>query len=350
MDKTNLNQIIGITLIFAILFYWAKINAPTEAQLAEQQRIRDSVIAATTEDRTLQLEEQAPVVLNLPDSVRNLQAVATHGIFAPSAVGEEKTNTIENDLMTVVFTNKGGRIKEVVLKKYEKSKLDSNKVVQKSVLKLLEDNKNKFEYFLPISNLNSGRIKTSTLYFTPTISGKTVTFRASAGNGKYFEQKYAINDGTYAIDYTIKLVGLDDQVDASNVQLNWVNYLDKIEENIKYEKNYSSAYFYTTDEDMDYCSCTTDSEEAPDERVKWVSHSNQFFNSSLMAKEGSFRKAVLTTEMQDEGSDNLKKLTTNLQIPMEAGAFAMNFYVGPNEYDRFTGTGKWFGRYYSFWV
>ena len=183
MDKTNLNQIIGITLIFAILFYWAKINAPTEAQLAEQQRIRDSIIAANDEDKTLQLEEQAPVVIELPDSIRNLQAVATHGIFAPSAVGEETTTTIETDLMTVVFTNKGGRIKEVTLKEYEKSKLDSQKVVQKSVLKLLEDNKNKFEYFLPVSSVSSGSVKTSTLYFTPSISGKTVTFRASAGNG-----------------------------------------------------------------------------------------------------------------------------------------------------------------------
>ncbi len=339
MDKTNLNQIIGITLIFAILFYWMKINAPTEEQLAEQQRIQDSIRTANTEEETLTLEAQAPVVLDLPDSLRNLQAVATHGIFASAAVGEEKTNTIENELMSVVFTNKGGRIKEVILKEYQKSKLDTQKVVQKSVLKLLEDNKNKFEYFLPVSSLNSGSVKTSTLYFTPTISGKTVTFRASAGNGKYFEQKYTIKDGTYSIDYTIKLVGLDDQVDASNVQLNWVNYLDKIEENVKYEKNYSSAYFYTVEEDMDYCSCTSDGEEAPSERVKWVSHSNQFFNSSLMAKEGSFKKAILTTEMQDESSDNLKKLTTNLQVPMESGAFAMNFYVGPNEYNRLQAQG-----------
>ena len=51
MDKTNLNQIIGITLIFAILYYWAQINAPTEAQLAEQQRIRDSIVAANQESR-----------------------------------------------------------------------------------------------------------------------------------------------------------------------------------------------------------------------------------------------------------------------------------------------------------
>jgi len=340
MDKTNLNQIIGITLIFAILFYWMKINAPTEEQLAEQERIRDSIVAASVEDPSIKLEEQAPVVIDLPDSIRNLQAVATHGVFAPSAVGEEKTNTIENDLMTVVFTNKGGRIKEVILKEYQKSKLDTQKIVQKSVLKLLEDNKNKFEYFLPVASLGSGSVKTSSLYFTPTINGKTVTFRASAGNGRYFEQKYTIKEGTYSIDYTIKLVGLDDQVDGSNVQLNWVNYLDKIEENVKYEKNYSSAYFYTVEDDMDYCSCAADGEETPSESLKWISHSNQFFNSSLMAQEGSFKKARLTTEMLEENSDNLKKLTTQLRVPMETGAFAMNFYVGPNEYNRLKAQGN----------
>ena len=339
MDKTNLNQIIGITLIFAILFYWAKINEPTEAQIAEQQRIRDSIKAAMVEDKEVTPIIESPTIVDLPDSVRNVQAVATHGVFASAAMGEEQTTTIENDLMTVVFTNKGGRIKEVVLKEYQKSKLDTAKVVQKSVLKLLEDNKNKFEYFLPMNNLATGQIRTSSLYFTPTVSGKNIVFRANAGNGRYFEQKYSINEGTYAIDYTIKLVGLDDEVDASNIQLNWVNYLDKIEENVKYARSYTAAYVYTTDEDLEDCGCTGNEEESPDERVKWVSHSNQFFNSTIQAKEGSFKKALLTAEMLDEEDENLKKLTTNLSVPMESGAFAMNFYVGPNEYERLKAQG-----------
>ncbi|MEM6318192.1 MAG: membrane protein insertase YidC [Bacteroidota bacterium] len=340
MDKTNLNQIIGITLIFGILFYWAKINAPTEAEIAEQKRIRDSIQAAIATDPSTTPVAETAVKMVLPDSVRIAQAVGTHGVFAPAALGEEKTMTIENDLMTVVFTNKGGRIKEVTLKEYNKSKLDTQKVLQTSVLKLLEDNKNKFEYFLPIAGVQGGGVKSSTMYFTEAQNGKEIVYRASAGGGRYFEQKYRINEGTYAIDYTIKLVGLDNQMDASNVQLNWVNYLDKIEENVKYEKNYSSAYFYTIEEEMDYCACTTDGEEAPDERVKWVSHSNQFFNSSLMAKEGSFKNAKLATEMLDENGADLKKLTTTLQIPMESGAFAMNFYVGPNEYDRLKAQGN----------
>ena len=340
MDKTNLNQIIGITLIFAILFYWAKMNEPTEAQLAEHQRIRDSIKAVTIEETEVTPVMDSPQIADLPDSIRNLQAVATHGAFAPAAVGEETTTTIENDLMTVVFTNKGGRIKEVILKEYQKSKLDTAKVVQKSVLKLLEDNKNKFEYFLPMNNLAAGQIRSSSLFFTPTVNGQDIIFRANAGNGRYFEQRYIMKDGTYAIDYKIKLVGLDDEVDGSNVQLNWVNYLDKIEENVKYEKSYTSAaYVYTTDEDLEDCGCTGNEEQTPEERVKWVSHSNQFFNSSLMAKEGSFKKAALTAEMLDDDDENLKKLTSSIAIPMESGAFAMNFYIGPNEYERLRAQG-----------
>ncbi|MEM1120414.1 MAG: membrane protein insertase YidC [Bacteroidota bacterium] len=340
MDKTNLNQIIGIALIMAILFYWAKINAPTEEQLAEQQRIQDSIKAAMVVEEEATPIAASPEQQNLPDSLLNLQMRATHGVFAPSALGEEQTTIIENDLMTVVFTNKGGRIKEVTLKEYQKSRLDSNKVVQMSTLKLLEDNKNKFEYLLPMSSLSSGAVKTSTLYFTPTVNGKTITFRASAGNGKYFEQKYVIQDGTYAIDYLVKLVGLDSEVDASNIELNWVNYLDKIEENVSYEKNYTAAYYYDTEEDLEDCGCTSNEQENPDERIKWVSHSNQFFNSALMAKDGSFKKAELVAEMLDEDGPDLKKLTSKLSIPMESDAFAMNFYIGPNEYDRLKAQGN----------
>ena len=344
MDKTNLNQIVGIILIFLILFYWAKMNAPTEAEMAEQQRIQDSIrTGLQSQEKLAKIDEIIPAaqtpVREIADSVRNLQLSGAYGIFADAATGTETTTTIENDLMSVVFTNKGGKIKEVLLKEYFKSRLDTQKVVQTSDLKLLEDDKNKFDYFLPIANLPKGGIKTGDLYFTPSLKGNEITFRADAGNGRYFEQKYKVNQETYKIDYTIKLVGLDNQIDAENIQLNWVNYLDKIEENVNYERNYSSAYFYTVEEEMDYCSCTSDGTEKPEQRVKWISHSNQFFNSSLIAKESSFKNAVLSTEMMEENSADLKKLTTTLQIPMESGAFAMSFYIGPNEYNRLKAQG-----------
>ncbi len=340
MDNSNISQVIGIVLIFGILFFWARINMPTEAELAAHQRAQDSIRAAMENPlpeevaETDQTQSVQSEIESLPDSIKDLRLVATHGAFASSAKGTETIKTLENELMTIVFTNKGGRIKEVTLKKYFKSRLDSQKVEHKTVLKLLEDDKNKFEYFLPIANLPAGGVKTSDLYFTPILNGNEIIFRASAGNGRYFEQKYKLAENNYHLDYEVKLVGLEGLINAEVVQLNWVNYLDKIEQNIQYERNYSSAYYHTVEDDTDYCTCTGDDTETPEARIKWVSHSNQFFNSSLIAKGGSFQKAVLSTEMLEETSADLKKLSSQIQVPMSTGGFDMAMYIGPNEFTR----------------
>ena len=75
------------------------------------------------------------------------------GVFAPSGYGSEKIDSIENDVFTVYFTNKGGRIKEVVLKNYSKILLDSAKDEYKVPLHLMENDKNRFEYILQLPKL-----------------------------------------------------------------------------------------------------------------------------------------------------------------------------------------------------
>ena len=124
----------------------------------------------------------------------------------------------------ITFSNKGGRIKEVVLKKYFKALLDENNKEYKIPLKLLEDEKNKFEYFFPIANLPSGGVKTSDLYFTATKpDNNTIVFKTTAGDGRYFEQKYSIQPETYIVDYDISFSGLGSLLAANTekIQLNW---------------------------------------------------------------------------------------------------------------------------------
>ena len=320
-----------------ILWFWAKMNAPTEAQIAEQKRIRDSIKAAQVEETDVEPAVVADLPSGLPDSLLNEQLVASHGVFAPAAAGTAREVTVENDLMRMTFSTKGAQIREVLLKEFTESWLDTTKTVQSRPLKMLSNPKNKLEYILPVGAKN---IKTSSLYFEPTVNGQTIVFRASAGNGRYFEQKYTLTNGTYAVDYTVRLVGLDNDVNPAGVQLRWIDYLNSLEENINYERNYSTAYYYSAEDEMDHCSCTSDDAVIPEERVKWVSHSNQFFNSTLMAKNGNFGASELAVEMLPENSESLKKLTTQLSLPMESGAFAMNFYVGPNEYDRLQAQGN----------
>lgn len=342
MDK---NSITGILLIFALFLVWQQLTAPSAEQIAEEQRIRDSIALAQeldTQNTTAELPAtQQEQLVNETDSAKMVRLSSSYGVFAAAAGGNEQETTLENEVFAITFTNKGGRIKEVLLKDYHKAYLDENNEEYTVPLKLLEDEKNRFEYFLPIAGMPSGGVKSSELFFTTNKSDNSVTFRADAGEGRYFEQKYTIQPNSYAIDYSVDVAKLGNLVtgNTKDIQLEWVNYLDKLERNTAYERNYSSVYYKTTDDDPTYCSCTSDDKETlAEDPVKWISHSNQFFNSTIMtAGSERFPKAVVETQMMEENDVDLKKLASTISIPYNGAnsqPFAMQMYIGPNEFDR----------------
>lgn len=345
MDK---NTVIGLTLIFMLFMAWQWMLSPTQEQIAEQQRIQDSIsraeviadsLAQIQNIPTPEIQDSTSAIPVESDSVQQVRLSGEYGPFALAAKGEEETSTLENDLLKIVFTNKGGRIKYVELKEHYKVQDGPDKEEVKTNLRLLEDEKNKFEYFLPIANLPSGGISTAELYFSKTVSDNSITFRADAGNGRFFEQKYSLSPGTYKIDYDLNFKGLNNVIskNVNEISLNWLNYLDKLERNTQYERNLSTTYFRPVDDDPDHCSCTSDDTETNDDgRIKWVSNTNQFFNSTLIAKE-SFSSGVMEVQLVDEESEDLKKLDTKLNIPFGHGSdetFGMTMYIGPNEFDR----------------
>lgn len=334
MDK---NSIIGIVLIFMILMGYNYMTAPTPLQIEEQKRLRDSTRLAEEQVGTKEIVEVVPEVEEMvPDSVRTARAQQKYGSMAALYDGTEQISVIENEVFKVSFTNKGGRINSVELKNYMKNVDDRKKPHDQEPLYLLEDEKNKFEYIIPAAGVPGGEINTGQLYFTPSLKGNTVTFTANMDGGK-IEQIYTISPDSYEIDYDLKLNGMSDKIsrNADAIKLNWVNYLDKVEINHNFERFYTSVYFKEVDEAPDYCSCRSDDEEALDGSIKWVSHTNQFFNTSLVAQT-AFNQGEFTTEMMDEEDDNLKKLTTTLSLPLTGGAseqYAMKFYSGPNEFN-----------------
>lgn len=348
MDR---NTIIGFVLIFLLLIVWQRFMTPSAEELEQQKRVQDSIalaekaldekVAADTANVATQPVEAATEV---DDSTRMARMNATFGPFTPASTGTEELITLENDLMKVIFTNKGGRIKEVELKKYYKILNDKKGEELKAKLKLLEDAKNRFDYLLPVAGLPSGGVNTGDLYFKAEPNNKTLVFRAPATNGGYFEQRYELADGTYAIQYTIKFEGLQQVLsnDAQAIQLTWLNYLDKLEINSGYERNYSTLYFKPAEDSPDYCSCTSnDVEEIKDQPVKWISHTNQFFNTSLVADQ-SFKSARLETIVLDPADEDLKILNSQLALPYKhtpSETFAMTLYTGPNEFKQLRAMG-----------
>ena len=343
------NQLIGIVLLFGLFMAWSMLNAPSKEELAERKRLQDSITLADQLATQAGLEKTATIdtgqtntiqtvpSVQLSDSAKQMQVQQRFGAFSAAASGSEELFYLENDLMKVTISNKGGIVKDVELKKYSKILVDEERKEYKEPLHLLNDEKNIFEYLLPVNGSGASPVRSTDLYFDARQSGNDLTLTARGANGFAFTQTYSLPDDEYTLDYDLGFSGADQLVANGGVMLHWENYLDKLERNYQYEKYYTTAYYREVNEDLDYCSCRADDEDdLSDSKLKWVSHSNQFFNTTLIADE-RFGGGIVETEMLDEESDDLKILRTDLEIPLNGRSdenFEMAFYLGPNEFDR----------------
>lgn len=337
--QSQLSTYIGMGLIFLLLFLWMQYSAPPKKtpeelqaeQTAQQAQQAQAQAQATAPTATPSTPTTAPAV---PDTVRDVLLNAKFGVFAAAAAGQEQTEVLENELVRITFTSKGGRIKEVFLKKFEKILTDTSGKDVTSPLRLLEDDQNRFEYELPVGNTASGKVNTGELYFAPVKNGNTITFRADAGSGRYFEQSYTLAPDDYRLDYRIAGNGLENVLTKKELRLYWENHLDKLERNQTYERTMSSIYFKSSDK-TDYCNCREDDTKSlGDKPVEWFSHSNQFFNTSLVAQGFSFSQFTGEIKVFGDADPNLKRLSTTVVVPFDKGSASMAIYTGPNEFKR----------------
>jgi len=342
MDR---NTVIGISLIFILFYIWARVNAPTEEQLAQMEQQRDSLALVESQELSPTLStpadaSHAPDVadLVLPDSAIDQRRIEDFGPFAAAAAGIEELIVLENDLLKLSISTKGGTIRTAEVKEHKKLSEDEEFNEIYSPLLLLEDERNQFEYLFPTPGVTGGMVKSSDLYYKASRSGDELTLTADLGSGRKVEQIYRMQPEAYDVEYSLRLTGMERLLTASEgLTLNWKNHLDRIEINTNYEKMMSSVYFKGSDEDPDYCSCTgDDTEDVDGQPVKWVSHSNQFFHSSLIAKNQPFTSAVLETRSVPEESEDLKILLSQIKLPLAGRSneqFDMTWYIGPKDFD-----------------
>jgi len=334
MDK---KQIIGFVLILALLILMQVINQPTEEQKVAQKRMQDS-IAMVEKQKEIdanakyeQVEEKKVIPVN--DSIAKAQMGGIYGAFAVAASGNEEEIVIENDDVAISFSNKGGRITKVLLKKYETWLEGENHELVKSPLELLSDSRDKFEYILPLSSARNNKVNTSELFFDVAKTGKSITFTLNGALGTKFSQTYKLGEKGFHLDYNISHSGLDIS-DENKVKLIWNVYLQKLEKADRYEQTYSTLFFKNT-EKVDHLSYTgNDDEEVKGMKIEWVGNLNQFFNSTLMKGTEAFGGSKLIVEVPDKDKkvDYLKICKSTLEMPKSSN-IDMAFYIGPNEYD-----------------
>ncbi|MBA3704981.1 MAG: membrane protein insertase YidC [Bacteroidetes bacterium] len=348
MDK---NSILGLLLIGGILIAWMTLSQPSKEELAKQQQVQDSILkfedakkskteldskqiqtASTTIAATTLLAENSSGIIS--DSVKAIIKKQTYGDFANASTGENKIITIENDLMKVNVSSKGGRIASVELKGYKT--FDGKPL-------FLFDADSSFQNitFAAYSKVFS----TDSLYFTPEGSSfnttgtnsKSLAMRLYAGSkASYIEYVYTLTGNEYMMGCHINTVGMQDII-ASNVgelTYNWQMKTPIQEQNIQTQQASSTIYFKYLDEDPDKISETKEEKKSLDSRVKWVGFKQQFFTSVIVA-DAAFEKPTDIETIKLQGSSYVKNFSAALTIPYNHGqseSFGMRFYFGPNHY------------------
>ncbi len=336
MDSTQRTGLLLLFIVFAGYYYF---TAPTKEELARHEFVQDSLaqVKLLEENSGLSKAPPAPIV-SATDSVAVSKLTNTYGPFGTAMTGEAQTASIENELLKITFSSKGGVIKNALIKDHKKVTEDAEHVQSKSELYLMEDEKNKFEYLIPTRT--HGLINTSELNFVPQVSGNTITMTATLQDGQSLVQKYTLQENSYKVDHALQLNGINQLIDPSNSKLKfrWHHYLDRIELNTNFEKYYSTIYFQESGESSDYCNCRSDDvEELENKKIDWVSHVNQFFNTSIIAKNKKIENGRFETIATATDSEDLKILKTEFEYPLDLVAnesIESSLYIGPNEFER----------------
>lgn len=346
MDK---KQIIGLMLIFGLIFVFTWLNSPKNIE-TEDVAVSDTLKTQTSQpqaDIESALKEDNQLESIGSDSLADIRGQLVFGEFYKNALGEEKDFILENNLVRITFTNKGGRIKEVLLKKYKKLVINEEKKDVKRALKLLANPKSNFEYLLPVEDAKDGVVGTSDLYFDTEANGQSLSFMVQGQNGAIFKQVYTLRPDDYTIDYRVETEDFQHLVKrgTKSIELNWVDYLDKIEKNSDFEKTYSTLNYKIYQGDKERCSFSKDAtEDEKDKKLEWVSNSNQFFSSVLMVNgDQQFEGGILSVKQGEKTDDFLKICESKLFLPLGQNsqlAMDMAFYLGPNDYDHLKSFGN----------
>jgi YidC/Oxa1 family membrane protein insertase len=328
MDK---NTVIGLVLIFAIIVGFSWLNRPNEEQIEAQKRYRDSIqkVELAKAQQAALLEELQQQKANTDTLVNAEVAKQFFGNFSESAVGEEQFVTVENDLLKLVFTTKGGRIYSAELKEYK---------THDSLPLVLFD---KDESILDFTFLSSNNrvLHTKDFYFEPTLikteNAQKLQMRLLVSADKYLEFDYLLSDNEYKVDFLINAHNMSDELDANSnsLEMLWKSKLKKQEKGRKFEARYATLNYKFTSDDVEYLSESKDDEKKLSNKIQWIAFKDQFFSTVLVANQ-SFTSTALESKISNN-VDYLKEYKAEASVvfdPTGKTSTALSYLFIPNKY------------------
>jgi len=338
MDK---NTLIGFLLIGLVLFAFSWFNQPSPEQVEAQRRYQDSIAKIEyTKQLELQAQENKSIqsdneLAGASDSLHMERMQNTYGAFAGAMQGTEDFVTLENELLEIRLSTKGGRVYYARLKEYDTH--------DEKPLILFEGNESKFDWTLVTST--NRVVSTSDMYFVP-VQGNdpnTVIMRLPAGEGNSLDFTYSLAPDDYMLKYSIKAVGLNGILAPSTnaLDLTWEQDIRQQEKGRKFEDRYTALYYKYVADDVDHLSEGKNDSKNISNRLKWIGYKDMFFSTVLIAEDGFEATTLDSRQVTADGYLKKYKSTTSVPFDIQGRETTdFSFFFGPNRYALLRGYDK----------
>ena len=322
MDR---NTVIGFVLIGALLIGMFVINSRSnQAFMAEEKRKADSAEA---------VKPKVDAALVRKDSLKIDSLLAAKQKLPPAFITEtsntEHLDTLENNLIKIVFTNKGGQPKIVELKNYKK--FDGKPLI-------LADGKfNKLSYAINIGG-NDTRQTTDIAFVSSKKAvnadkSQSISFILKDSTGKEITHQYTLPQDSYLVDFNLSMNGADKLITGNSINLLWHTEAPQVEKSIKYERQ-QTHFCYVKNGNYDFEYMGSGDEKKFEKPLDWLALKQQFFISALTAK-NKFQSAVVKWVLPADSLHIISQTTANCNIQLPGGSVAnipMQLYYGPSDY------------------
>lgn len=320
MDR---NTVIGFVLIGVLLMGMFYFNSKSRLTYeGEQKRIADSIAATIPKpDSSI-----STIVKDKPTAI--IQSADSNSFQIPGA--SEQMVQVENEVMKIIFTSKGGQPYKVELKKYKK--YDGSPVV------IQGGDFDKFSY-----TFNSGINKTSQtsdiIFSSPGVTVNTdksqsITFIAGDSSVRQIIHQFIVRPNDYMIDFNVSINGSDILFNQNSISFLWQAEAAQIEKDHKYELTQTLISYNENGEyDFEYVGSGDDINfKKP---VDWISLKQQFFIKGLVAK-NKFSTASVSWISPADTNHFITRSVTTAKVNLPAGPNALiplQLYYGPSDYN-----------------
>jgi YidC/Oxa1 family membrane protein insertase len=312
--NTDKNTVIGFVLLAGLFFMYFWYTNKQQTDLATYKKHFDDSVAMMKAIAEKDAALQNPIKLysTTGSLVNNIDTV------------KETFSYLENELVKVKFSNKGGQVAEVTLKKYTNYKKELVKLGDSSSLNYpinIGDNKT-----LQVNHI---------LFPTKTITAgengaQKIEYAYTTPAGKTIRHQFTLESNKYNVDWNIQLEGADQLLTNQQLNLLWDVHSYQQERTSVYERQMSNICF-SEGGAFDYVS--SKNTKAFEKPIQWVGLVQQFFSTTLIAKQG-FATGNLNWQRKTDSSHNLAALQSQLQTKVIGtnANIALSLYYGPNDF------------------